>query len=269
MLFMTLEQHEQVVRQLHDLSRNHADRIPYNSAGMEYTSLMVSFLLHNLSVAETLLRLADSFGHTWFPVNIGYAITRTMFETDVTAHYITKAPADRARQYIEFGRVLNKRDMDACSKHRKSRDPQWREAMALVWENHWALRERDVTEKFNAVASRFTRKDRNGKQTVFQNWSGKTLRQMAAEVDHVEAYDIFYAELSSFTHVDVHLADRFLQRRPDGLVWSQRAEEGDVGNVFRHAASFLTCYLEFFSRQFKTWSEADVKNCWKVKAETK
>jgi hypothetical protein len=99
----------------------------------------------------------------------------------------------------------------------------------------------------------------------FHNWSGKTVRQMAAEVDHIEAYDIFYAELSSFTHVDVRLADRFLQRRPDGLVWSQRAGEGDVGNVFRHAASFLTCYLELFGRQFKTWPEAEVQKCWHMK----
>ena len=159
--------------------------------------------------------------------------------------------------------------MDACLKHRNSNDPQWGEAMNLIWQNYWASRERDVTEKFEAIAPQFTHTDRKGKQTVFQNWSGKTLRQMAEEVDHAEAYDIFYAELSSFTHVDVHLADRFLQSRPDGPVWSQRADEFDVGNVFRHAASFLTCYLELFGRQFKTWSESEVKNCWKVKTETK
>ena len=104
---------------------------------------------------------------------------------------------------------------------------------------------------------------------VFQNWSGKTVRQMAAEVDHVEAYDVFYPELSSFTHVDVHLANRFLQARPDGPVWSQRAEEGDVGNVYRHAASFLTCYLELFSCHFKTWSHAEVQECWHMKTAKK
>ena len=259
-----MEQHKEVVRRLRDLGSNNSDKIPYHSSGIEYTSLMVCFLLHHLSVAETLLRLADSFGPTWFPVTIGYPITRTMFETDVTAHYITQSPIDRAHQYIEFGRVLNKNKMDSCMKHRNSKDPQWREAMDLMWDKYWASRERDMTEKFNAVAPQFTHKDRKGKQTVFRNWSGKTLRQMAVDVDHVEAYDIFYAELSSFAHVDVHLADRFLQHRSDGPVWTQRANEGDVGNVFRHAASFMTCYLELFSRQFKTWSEADVQECWKV-----
>ena len=91
---------------------------------------------------------------------------------------------------------------------------------------------------------------------------------MAVEVDHVEAYDIFYSELLSFTHVDVYLANRFLRVRADGPVWSQRADEGDVGNVFRHAACVLTCHLELFSRQLKTWPELDVQTAGRRKAET-
>jgi len=89
---------------------------------------------------------------------------------------------------------------------------------------------------------------------------------MAAEVEHLEAYDTFYADLSSFTHVDVRLADRFLHNRPDGPACSQRTEEGDVGNVFRWAASFLTCYLELFGRQLCTWSEDAVQERWQMEA---
>lgn len=264
MLFMTIEQHQEVLQRLHDLGRNHANRIHHHSVGIEYTSLMICFFLHNLSVAETLLRLAGSFGHAWFPVTVGYTITRTMFETDVTAHYIAKDPVERARRYIEFGRVLNKNKMDAHSKHRKSKDPQWREDMSLVWGNYWASRERDVVEKANAVVPKFTQTNKKGKQTIFRNWSGKSLRQMAVEVDHEEAYDIFYAELSSFVHVDVHHADRFLQNQADGPTWSQRADEFDVGNVFRYAATFYTCFLELFGSQFNTWPEEAVRNCWKT-----
>ena len=62
MLFLTAEQHQEVVRRLLDLGRNHVDKIPFHAAGMEYSSLMISFLLHNLSVAETLLRISKSFG---------------------------------------------------------------------------------------------------------------------------------------------------------------------------------------------------------------
>jgi len=261
-LFLTVEEHQQVLRRLLDLGKSRAHEIPIHPEGLEYTSLMLCFLLHNLSAAETLVRILDVFRGAWFPASVGYVVARTMSETDVAAHYISKAPAERARQYIEFGAVLNKRQMDACAEHRNSKDPQWREAMNLVWQHHWAERQVDVMKKFDAVAHQFRRLSKKGKPMDFQNWSGKTVRQMAAEVNHVEAYDVFYTELSSFTHGDVHLADRFLQHRPDGPVWSQRADEGDVGNVFRHAASFLTCFLELFGRQFSTLSEVEVQGCW-------
>ena len=269
MLFLTPEQHQEVLRRLRELGASHHDGIPYHATGIEYTSIMICFLLQNLSAAETLLRLADSFTWTWFPVTIGYTVVRTMLETDVTAHYITKDPSSRARQYIEFGRVINKRHMDACSKHQHSQDSQWREAMDYVWQNRWASQERVINERFNAVAPRFTRSGQKGKRKTSQNWSGKTLREMAIEVNHAEAYDIFYAELSSFCHVDVHLADRFLQHRPDGPIWSQRAERMDVADVFRYASFFLTCYLKLFGSQFKSWSEANVDNCWITKTDMK
>jgi len=263
MLFLTSEQHQEVVRRLLDLGRSRAEKIPFHPAGMAYTSLMACFLLHELSAAETLVRISRSFGNEWFPVSVGYAVTRTMFEADVTAHYITKDPSDRALQYVNFAAVLNKRQMDACSQHRNSKDPGWRKAMALLWQHHWGPREEEVKKRFAVVTPRFTLKKSDGKDRIFQNWSGKTIRQMAAEVDHLEAYDIFYSELSSFTHVDVHLADRFLKNRSDGPVWSQRAEEADVGNVFRHAATFLTCYLDLFGHTFGTWTESTTQDCWR------
>ncbi len=267
MLYLTVDQHRQVLQRLTDLARGRLEtgRLPLPRAELEFTSLMLCFLFHNLSAAETLLRISSSFGGDWFPVTVGYAIARTMFEADVTAHFIAQAPDERARQYIDFAKVLNKKCMDACREHRNSKDPQWREAMDLVWKHRWADRENDILKEFDAVAPGFTRTNRSGARTVFQNWAGKTLRQMAAEVEHLEAYDISYGELSSFAHVDVHLADRFLKLRADGPLWSMRAEEGDVGNVFRHAAAFLDCYLTMFGKQFKTWAEADVQDCWLLK----
>jgi hypothetical protein len=266
MLFLTTEQHQEVLSRLVTLGKSRADGLPFHPAGVEYTSLMVCFLLHNLSAAETLLRIASSFGNEWYPVTVAYAVARTMFETDVTAHYITKAPAERARQYISFSAILNKRQMDACAKHRNSSNPQCREAMDLVWQHQWAPREKEVLARFDAARPQFSRTNRSGKVEIFPNWTGKKLHQIADEVDHLEAYDIFYAELSSFAHADIRLANRFLQLRPDGPVWSQRAEEGDVGNVFRHAARFLDCYLALFGGQFKTWTKAHIQACWPTTA---
>lgn len=262
MLFLTVGQHQEVVRRLVNLGRDRNSRIASHSEGFEYTSLMICFLLHNLSSAEVLLRLSTSFGKEWFPVTVGYTVVRTMFEADVTAHYITQNPRELARRYVDYGAVLNKHRLDACIAHRKSSNPQWRDAMDLVWQNHWLPRHTAVNEKFDAVVNQFVRTNRKGKKTISTNWSGKTLRQMAEEVNHAEAYDIFYAELSSFTHVDVHLADRFLKVQTGSPEWSQRADEFDVGNVFRYAATFLTCYLELFGEQFRTWSNVEVEECW-------
>lgn len=261
---LTVEQHQDVLKRLVALAKQRGGRIPVHAAGEEYTSLMVCFLLHSASAAESLLRLSASFGNEWFPATVCYSIVRPMFELDVTAHYIAKSPAEHARQYIEFCAVLNKRKMDACAKHRKNSNAGWQEGMELEWRNYWAPREADVLKNFAAVASRFTRKENPRKGQLFENWSGKSIRKLAEEVDHLESYDVFYGELSSFTHGDVHLADRYLQHRTDGPIWSLRANEFDVGNVFRHAAIFLTCYMKLFGQQFKNWSDAEVESCWET-----
>jgi hypothetical protein len=261
---LTVEQHQDVLKRLVALAKQRGARIPVHAAGEEYTSLMVCFLLHSTSAAESLLRLSASFGNEWFPATACYSIVRPMFELDVTAHYITQSPTERARQYIEFCAILNKRKMDACAKHRESSNSGWQEGMELEWQNYWASREADVRREFDLVASRFTHKEGQRKGRAFDNWSGKSIRKLAEEVDHLESYDVFYGELSSFTHGDVHLADRYLQHQTDGPIWSLRANEFDVGNVFRHAATFLTCYMKLFGQQFKNWSDVDVEFCWET-----
>ena len=263
MQFLTFQQHEAVLTRLSSLPRPFTS-IQTHPAGWDYTSLMVWFLLHNLSAAESLFRLSSSFGYTWFPAIVAYTVARTMFEIDVTSHYISRSPADRASQYIEFSAMLSKREMEACRAHRDSPDSEWREAMNRVWTNDWAAREQQIQERYEAVRSKYTRTTGRGKSQEFANWSGKSLRQMAREVDHLEPYDIFYAELSSFTHADVRLADRFLKVRPEGPMWTQRTKEADLGHAFRFAAIFLTCNLELFASEFGLWTRDDVENCWKV-----
>jgi hypothetical protein len=230
---------------------------------------MTCFLLHNLSAADALRRLSDSLGEQWFPSTVGYAIARTMFELDVTAHYMSQAPAERANQYVGFSAVLRKKQMEACRRHRQSPNPEWREAMDLVWDAEWASRESEIQERYEQVVSRFTHETKKGRTREFNNWSGKSIRQMASDVDHVEAYDMIYTDLSSFAHGDVDLANRFLQRREDGWIWSQRANEGDLGTVYKHAVTFLTCFMELFAREFRAWSEAEVRSCMDMRGPTR
>lgn len=229
-------------------------------AGLEYTSLMSSFLMHSVSGARALLALYESSGIEWFPVTVGYGIARSMFEADVTAHYITLSPQERARQYILFEHVLNKQAMDVCDKHRKSGDPSWREAMEIEWHAKWMEREQEINDKFAEVAPLFTSGGKRAR--LFHNWSGKSIYQLAVDVHHEEAYEIFYSQLSSFAHGDVHMANRFLRLQPDALYWTQRANSQDVGEVLHGASSFLTCFLKLFGLQFGVWSIAAIDACW-------
>jgi len=64
------------------------------------------------------------------------------------------------------------------------------------------------------------------------------------------------------------MANRFLQLNGlvegDGPAWSMRADEFDVGNVFRYVATFLTCFLELLGKEFGIWDETQVRSCWEV-----
>jgi hypothetical protein len=251
------QQHIEILNRLVHLAKS-AKIKQLHHAGPEYTSLMVCFLNHCLMAADSLLHLHESFGDEYFPTTVGYIIVRPMFEIDVTAHYITKDPSTRAHQYIEYDSVLKKHQMDACKKHRQSKKPDWREGMEMVWNHGWAPIENQVKAKYDAVCSHFSASN-NGK--TIRTWSGKSIRQMAIEVDHEEAYDIFYADLSSFTHADVRLADRFLRLKPKGMSWTLQAHEVDTGGVFRYAVIFLSCFLTLFGEEFKLWTKEVINTC--------
>jgi hypothetical protein len=184
-----------------------------------------------------------------------------LFEVDVTAHYITQDPIGRSRRYIDFEHVIRKTTLEAVERHRASKEPSWREAMQLLYNHKYAPQKAKIDADYARVRSQFENK--KGKRGT--SWSGKSLYAMAKEVDHLEAYEIFYADLSSFAHVNVILANRFLRLKGlsgDGPVWSQRANEFDVANVFRYAAIFLTCFLELFGKEFGLWDTGRIEACW-------
>lgn len=252
MKHLTVDQHREVLERLVKLLKG-AEGVRQHAAGIEYTSVMMCFVLHSKSAAESILHLHRAFGDDWFPVTVGYIIVRSLFEVDVTAHYITKAPAERSHRYINFGHVVNKQMLDAVDRNRKSTNASWSEGLAEDYARHWLPRAPSINEAFERVRPIFG-KDRS--------WSGKTIQKMAAEVDHIEAYEIFYKDLSSFTHMNVKAIDRFLRLRPDGPLWSQRSGEFDVSSVFRYGAIFLTCLLQLFGEQFGSWSAEEVVGCW-------
>jgi len=258
---LTVDEHQRILAQLVTLGQS-VEGFPPNAAGFEYTSLLACFHLHNLACVRSLLALAKAFGNEWFPVTPGYAIARSLFETEINAHYIAADPATRSKRYLDFVHVVNKREMEACAKHRKSSDPTWREAMETTWQQEWANRERTVNAQFARVAPMFRQGSKKTK--LCSSWAGKSIREMAVAVNHEEAYDVFYGYLSSFAHSNIRLADRFLRATSDGPIWSMRAEEGHVGRVFQHAAIFFTCFLELIASEFGAWAREEPSRCWSI-----
>jgi len=258
---LTNKQHQNVLRELIKLGETTKIK-QLHASGPEYTSLMVCFLKHSLSSADCLQQLYAFYGDDLFPTTVGYTIVRPMFEIDVTAHYITRKPRERAHQYIEYESVIKKRQMEAWGKHRNSNKPDWREAMETAWQHELAERQSQIDSRFNSIRTKFEKINKKGHPILFHNWSGKSIRDMAVEVDHEEAYDIFYADLSSFTHADVRLANRFLRLNTHGMSWSSQAQSPDIGGVFRYADIFLTCFLSLFGEEFKLWEKSKVEKCW-------
>src|SRR5579859_3793374 len=261
MIYLTTDEHRKVLERLLRLLRT-IERTQIHAAGKMYTSLMACFAMHSCGAAESILALHDRFGTEWFPATTAYLIVRSLFEVDVTSHYITQQPTERSQRYIEYEHVIRKNTLDAIERHRASTDSSWREGLQLLYSQEYAPKKAQIDADFSRVRARF--EDAKGKRIT--SWSGKSIRAMAKEVDHLEAYDIFYADLSSFAHVNVTVANRFL--RSDGLVhgdgpaWSMRATEFDVASAFRYAATFLTCFMELFGKEFKAWKPTEVRACW-------
>ncbi len=257
MKYLTTDEHREVVKRLIAIPKSLAGTRDH-PAGFEYTSLMVCFMMHSVGATESLLALYDRFKDDWFPATTGYLIVRSLFEVDVTAHYITLDRAERSRRYIAFEHVIRKNTLEAVERHRASQNASWREGMQMMYTMEYAPKKAENEAAYDRVRAIF--EDAKGKRAT--SWSGKSIRAMAKDVDHLEAYDVFYADLSSFTHVNVMLANRFLQLRKDGPIWSMRAHEFDVGNVFRYATTFLTCFFELFGKEFGVWDRGNVMACW-------
>lgn len=261
MLYLTEEQHLEVLQRFIALARS-AKTTPVHAAGLPYTSLMICFLMHHLASSESLITLFKSTGSEWFPRTVGFAIVRPMFEIDVTSHYISQQPEERSQKYIGFHKVLDFNHMSAVKKHRNSAKPSWSESMNFIWQHEYAPREIKIVQDFEQARPTYQSPLPNRPARVFHNWSGLTLKEMARAVDHLEAYDVFYSDLSSYAHADVHLVDSFLKVDGRDTAWSMRAHEGDFAFVVRYAISFLECFLTLFGTQFDSWQPSDLASCW-------
>lgn len=94
MHLLTIDEHRLVVERLVELAKIQGVNI--NAKDFGYTSLMVCLLMHSRASAESLIALHARFGNEWFPITAGYVIVRSLFEVDVTAHYISRDSVERS-----------------------------------------------------------------------------------------------------------------------------------------------------------------------------
>lgn len=265
-VYLTTEQQIELVRRLLKLADTKfasAKSIKYHKEGVEYTSLMVCFFLHICSVVDSLLKLFN-INPQFFPVPIAFILARSIFETNITALYISKEPRQRALAFIEYGNIVKEERFRRLLKYKDTNVEPWAAFVNLVLSEEYYPKQDKIEAGLKKVKPMFEFVTKAGKKKMFTNWANKSMREMAIEVNHEIEYDIFYPELSNFTHNNIHLADLFLTTRDDSPFWTTRADEGNIGYVFGHVATFFSCFLTLMSRQFNLGIEKDIDECWNL-----
>ena len=261
---LTTKQHVELTARLLSLAKNilsENKELKYHDAGFEYTSIMICFYSHIISSVDTILKL-HKLSPNWFPTTNAYIILRSIFEINIVAHYISKDPCKRAISYIEYGKILNKKRFDAILKHKETKREPWRRFIEETLKHEYYPKQSKINEDYNEVKDKFTFVNKRGKKKMFPNWTNKSLKEMAKEVNHEIEYDLFYSDLSNFTHGSVKLANRFLKIKEGEPLWSMRSDETDVGFIFRYAATFLSCFLSLFGKEFKVDIDKEIESCW-------
>jgi hypothetical protein len=260
MRIYTTEQAVSVTQKLNALARDNVfgkEKLRTHKEGFLYTSLMMCFGSHMFVSTETLLHLKKHFGE-WFPTTVAFVILRTMFEALIESHYISKDPKTRAEAYIDYGAILNYKKYKRLAEYKDSEDELIR---FWIQKQLKEFNSKKVEESFGKMKTKFEYKDKNGKRKLFQNWSGKSLKEKAKEVDHEIEYDHYYTNFSNFTHANIKLADRFLKFDKTSPYWSMKADDADVGFIFLYASELFACFLTLVSKKFNLGIEEEINNC--------
>jgi hypothetical protein len=89
---------------------------------------------HSVCAADALVRLYRATPE-WFPATTGMVVVRSVFESLINARYIAQDPGRRANAYIDYSKVLRKRELDVLRKHRNEGDERWHAWLDLVLSN--------------------------------------------------------------------------------------------------------------------------------------
>lgn len=253
----TKEQAITVAEKMNTLAREKVfkEKISLQKKGIGYTALMMSFGCHMLVSVETLLCLKKHFSE-FFPTTVAYTVLRTMFETLIEAHYISKNPEERVNAYIDYGAVLDYQRYKRLKEYKCSEDD-----FLKFWIDEQIKVMKKAEESFEKIKKKYEHKNKYGKVKIFRNWANKSLEEKAKEVNHGLEYTHYYANFSNFTHANIKLTQRFMKFDKMGTYWSTKADDIDVGFIFLYASELFACFLTLFSKQFNLKIENEINNC--------
>lgn len=183
-------------------------------------------------------------------------IVRGMYESRWTAEYLRRNPND-VQDYLEFGKVIAWNRVRFSQEHSLDQIPE--KTM------------KQVEDAFGKIKGQFTRRDGR----VRQQWSKKSIREIARVVEHEEEYELPYSLACSIhhanfegllTHFDLN-NEEAMPSPPPSLAWVERALLAAHGNLY-YAVDTLNkcCNLGFQQRiegarqqYIDVWSSRGIK----------
>ncbi len=128
----------------------------------------------------------------------GPALIRAMFEISLQFEYLMQEPELRGEQYCEFSHITRHEKMQAIVEN-----PAGYVSRRLSSSPKRAEGEKRNQAEYERVRPRFSRKDKQGRDRIWDNWYGKKLRNLAAQdLNRDGAYRFVYALTSAWAHGD-------------------------------------------------------------------
>ena len=155
-------------------------------------------------------------------------LLRSMFEATVNVMWISLDPVRRLQRYADYQPVSAKRYRDL--QKRLDKPPTYTEEQA---------------KEYDRLAEEAKR--RHGFKSG-ENWSGKTLKQMAEEVGWLERYETAYRIYSEILHSGVSSGGEFISQNDKGVMFI------NPSSIFSHAEP---CMMEAYAYLATTFALVD------------
>ncbi len=155
-------------------------------------------------------------------------IVRGMFETSTLAEYLRRNPKE-VDDYVDFGRILSWRRY------------QWLLAKAPETAKQFtAEKVKELESEYNRVASRFT----NNKGKIRNQWTTKSIGEMAQEMGRTDQYELVYSLGCSIHHANFEGLTGYIEMKDDMVTMDGPPSFKWTGSALIAAHTYLLFALD-------------------------